>query len=238
MSKQNEFNAEVFRAKGLGGWRQLYLAFINHLKASSVVEFGAGDPALLAAMPDHIIDRQAIDGTDTYRDNFISAQILLDVHDLDKPGYPLKHQYDIAVCSDVFEHLVQPQIALELISQSLTLNGLLFAHVPNEFTYKKTLRVMLGREEAIYSHPHCAEFNHPHLHRFTDIGFRKFLSSKFKYLIKITELRYSKKALLFQSIGRNVPYCLEGGPTYICTNSQKTANEVELIKRQLLGNRP
>ncbi len=235
MVKQNVYNADVFRSKGLGGWRQLYLKIIKHMNASSVIEFGAGDPDLLKNMPGHIAQKQAIDGTENYQKIFDEANIPLDVHDLNSPNYQFKQQYDIAVCSDVFEHLIQPQISLEMIRHGLTETGVLFAHVPNEFSYKKTLRAMLGKEEAIYSHPHCEEYNHPHLHRFTDIGFRKFLSLQFAHLIKITDLRYSGRARFIKSMGMKVPYCFEGGPTYICTNNNNTANSVREIKSKLMG---
>lgn len=234
MLSQNEYNAEVFKSKGLNGWRKLYLKFIERMEADSAVEFGAGDPALLAALPDNIVRKLALDGTDMYRAGFEAQGVSLAVHDLDQPGFKVDTRYDIAICSDVFEHLIKPDIALATIAGCVKEDGVLFAHVPNEFSLKKTVNVMLGRREAIYSHSHCEEFNHPHLHRFSDIGFRKFLGLKFKYLVKIADLRYGRSVKLLQKAKIPVPYCLEGGPTYLCTNDPARAKELQEIKDALV----
>ena len=40
----------VFKPKGLGGWRGIYIDFINALKPNSIIEFGAGDPTFLITL--------------------------------------------------------------------------------------------------------------------------------------------------------------------------------------------
>ncbi len=229
------YNAEVYRSKGLGGWRSIYLEMIRQIAgASSAIEFGAGDPAFLSALPETIRDRRAVDGTQTYKSAFTESGVALSVHDLDRPGYTAPQAYDIAVCSDVFEHLLNPEIALGIIAENLNENGVLFAHVPNEFVLKKTLCVMSGRSEAIYNHAHCEEWTHPHLHRFTNIGFRKFLSLRFRYLIDIADLKKSRVRTIMHALHIPVPYCLRGGPTYACTNDPARAQELQGIKENLV----
>ena len=232
MVDQAEYNAEIFRSKGLNEWRKIYISIINKLNVGSIVEYGAGDPELLAALSDDI-KKIAVDGTDAYQNTFQEKKIGLVVHDLDKDGLRLPFECDVAVCSDVFEHLINPAVCLNIISDNLPEKGVLFAHVPNEFVLKKTINVMLGRNKAIYSHKHCNEWDHPHLHRFTDIGFKEFLGLKFKYLVKIADLKKTRINKIAFKLGIPLPYCLEGGPTYACTNDKATFDRLNEIKRSL-----
>ena len=140
-------------------WRKIYLRILKDSPFNSIVGYGAGDPALLASLPAEKI-KLAIDGTDIYQNVFKSEKIDLKTHDLNKTGLKIPFQSDVAVCSDVFEHLHEPELCLKTIFDNLNSQGILFAHVPNEFILKKTLKVMLGFEEAIYNHAHCNEWNH------------------------------------------------------------------------------
>jgi hypothetical protein len=232
MTSQAEYNLAVYRSKGLGGWRALYLQFVRRMGCDSIVEFGAGDTAFLERVSS-ATTRTAIDGTERYKALFEEKQIAFVAMDLNAAHEALEAKYDIAVCSDVFEHLLQPAICLGLIKESLKEDGVLFAHVPNEFVFVKTLQVMGGTSEAIYSHAHCSEWDHPHLHRFSDKGFLKFISRQFAHCIRITDLRYGRFLKLFSRMGLRIPYCLQGGPTYACTNSLTQGRKLAEIKDQL-----
>lgn len=233
MADQAEYNAQVFRSKGLNEWRKIYISIIGQLNMGSIVEYGAGDPELLAALPKDI-KKTAVDGTDTYKDTFQEKGIELIVQDLDKSGLSLSSSSEMAVCSDVFEHLINPSTCLYTIADNLTPSGVLFAHVPNEFVFRKTIGVMILGREAIYSHKHCNEWDHPHLHRFTDTGFKRFLGQRFEYLLKIADLKKTRINKISTTLGISVPYCLEGGPTYACTNDKNTFDKLSEIKQKLL----
>ncbi|MCP1663164.1 SAM-dependent methyltransferase [Methanocalculus sp. AMF5] len=169
--------------KGIGGWRKLYAQFVEKIKPKSIIEFGAGRPDFLQSID--CPRKVAIDYTNTFESEFLDAGIEFYTIDLDTGILPNLGLFDIVICSDVFEHLRFPDIALKYAHELLNDNGLLFSHVPNEFTFNKTIKIMLGMSESLYFHKHCEEYNDPHLHRFTRIGFQKFLEQQFLYNIYI-----------------------------------------------------
>jgi SAM-dependent methyltransferase len=229
---QAQFNSEVFRSAGLSFWRKIYLRIAQGMEFNSAIEFGAGDPVLLKEL--NCARKIAVDGTSLYKNNFTSQGIEFIELDLNQEGSAGVDNIDLAICSDVFEHLIHPALALKTIKKTLAADGALIAHVPNEYIFRKTIAVMLGRSESIYSHPHCQEWDHPHLHRFSDIGFRKFLETEFKYLVRITPIADTRPVHLLRSVGLPIPYCLERGPTYLCTNdpqkAQKTADFIAKLR--------
>lgn len=227
-----EYNADVYRNKGLSTWRSLYLEIADELHPESVVEFGAGNTAFLERLPD-TVRRHAIDGVERFRDKFTSKGISYDVHDLNEPGYVSPEKFGMAICSDVFEHLLNPEQALDTIKSNLLPDGFLCAHVPNEYKLKPALGIILGLRTSVQFHTSCEEWNDPHLRRFTDIGFQRFLRLRFKHLIGVTLLRSGRAARLLDSISLPVPLFLRGGPTYLATDSANTAELLQQIKKRL-----
>jgi SAM-dependent methyltransferase len=222
----------VHRNKGLGSWRSLYLELLQTPPLRdyrSIIEIGAGSPDFLLATSAE--RRVAVDISDKYRETFEAAGIGFLVRNLDREDLSGEGSFDVAVCSDVFEHLLNPQVALRALKDVLTPCGLLFSHVPNEYRLKTTLRIMLGRQEGLYFHTDENEWTDPHLRRFTDLGFRRFLRQAFRYNVKLTPLRYQGLARRLQRTGFKVPFCLEGGPTYASTDSEAThAKILEAVK--------
>jgi hypothetical protein len=228
-----KFNVDVHIAKGLSGWRLLYTRILEHIRPESVLEVGSGSPDFLQAL-EGCQRRVAVDGGDRWQQEFLESGIGFYNIDLDHDPLPELDPFQVSVCSDVFEHLLYPDRTLHMLRTLTTESGVLMSHVPNEFRLAKTLKIMLGRREAKYSHPHCDEYNHPHLRRFTRIGFKKFLEREFKYNLFVSDLRYGTLAGLINRVGIRVPYALEGGPTYLSTNSHNTFERLCRIKRALL----
>jgi hypothetical protein len=228
-----EMYESLFSPKGVGTWRKLYLSFIEKLSPSSVIEFGAGDPQFLLKL-DNAINRCAVDYMTKFQPAFEEAGIHFKQIDLNSPpeNFSGEH-YQVAICSDVFEHLQDPIRCLHLIKETIGRDGILFSHVPNEFTLAKTTMVMMGWDQAVYNHEQCEEWDHPHVHRFTKIGYRKFLGTAFKYHVELTGMRHRRLAFLLSSLYLPVPYCLEGGPTYASTNSPEVRDRLLIIRKQL-----
>ena len=215
-----EANEKPTHLRGMGGWRRMFLAFIEELQPQAVVELGSGDPAFLAALPTHV-RRLALDGNEELHPLYERAGIEFRAFDFDHEEPPVEtKEFNVAVCSDVFEHLLYPQKALRWLSSSLSEDGVLFSHVPNEYRLRRTAKIMLGMAESIYYFPRRDEWNYPHLRKFTDVGYRRFLQLEFKHNLKITDLNYAGVARLMGKLGLSVPYCLEGGPTYASTNNR------------------
>lgn len=227
-----EWNARVHRFKGVGSWRGLYLWFLRDLTPGSVAEFGSGDPSFLALV-DGGVRRTALDGNEALAGRYAAAGI--EFHAVDFARWnpsPELSNFDVAVCSDVFEHLVFPERLLEVISRCLAPDGILFSHVPNEFQLRRTLRILRGRRVSVYHHD-AHEWNDPHLRRFTDLGYERFLATRFPFNLKITDLRYRGWARTLSRLGLRVPFCLEGGPTYASTASESRYRRLLAIKKAL-----
>jgi hypothetical protein len=91
---------------------------------------------------------------------------------------------------------------------------------------------MLGMSNSLYFHRNSEEWTDPHLRRFTLIGYKRFLALRFKYNIHISHLRYSRMVKFLHNCFLKVPYCLQGGPTFISTNDSYTYQDVlSLVKK-------
>jgi SAM-dependent methyltransferase len=223
-----------FEAKGVGGWRKLYLSFIEELAPRAVIELGAGAPEFLSRIEAE--RRIAVDIGRRYADAFAARNIEFACRDLEKDSLHDLGPVDVAICSDVFEHLVNPATALDSIGELVGDHGVLFSHVPNEYRFKHMLKVMLDRGDTVLFHKGATEWEDPHFRRFSDVGYRRFLSRRFHHNLKLSDLRYGRAARLVQKLGLGVPYCLQGGPTYASTNDPRIfARLVDLKKARRRG---
>ncbi|MFH0969690.1 MAG: methyltransferase domain-containing protein [Patescibacteria group bacterium] len=226
-----DYNIDIHSSKGLGGWRILYKLFLNKLNFDSIIEIGAGPPTFLSEIK--CLRRIAIDGGDRWKKEYNELGIDFFKIDLDKDELPNLGKVDIAVCSDVFEHLIFPDRTLFYIHKIIKDDGILFSHVPNEFSLWKTFSVMMGKSDSMYFHKFCEEYNDPHLHRFTKIGFEKFLKKEFKYNLFIGDMKYHFTAKILGKLRLKVPYMIEGGPTFVSTNDSNKFNLLKKIKLTL-----
>jgi SAM-dependent methyltransferase len=217
-----------FRAKGIGGWRRLYLSFIQDLAPCSVIELGAGAPEFLEQV--EAGRRIAVDIGRRYAEAFRERGIGFVCRDLERDSLADLWPADVAICSDVFEHLINPNQALENISVMLGERGVLFSHVPNEYRLGHVLKVMLDRSDTVRFHNGNAEWDDPHFRRFSNRGFRRFLARHFRYNIPLADLNYDRPARLVRALGLRVPYCLSGGPTYASTNDPQVHARLVQLK--------
>ena len=229
-----QHNIDVHIPQGLRGWRYLYVSILKHVKPSSLLEVGSGSPEFLKAF-NECPRRVAIDGGSRWAQDFLDSGVEFYMVDLDVDDYPTLEPFQVTICSDVFEHLLFPDRTLKFLAENTLEDGFMITHVPNEFHLKKTFRIMLGLQEAKYSHPHCEEYNNPHLHRFTKVGFKKFLQLEFPYNLFISDLRYDRLAKLLKILRIGVPYALEGGPTFMSTRSEETFKRLQSIKQKMMA---
>jgi SAM-dependent methyltransferase len=219
-----------FEAKGVGGWRKLYLSFIEDLAPHAVIELGAGAPEFLDQIEAQ--RRVAVDIGQRYAEMFRSRNIEFACRNLERDDLDDLGPIDVAICSDVFEHLVNPAAALDRIADLIGSNGILFSHVPNEYRLGHILRIMLDRGDTVQFHKGATEWEDPHFRRFSDVGYRRFLSRRFAYNLKLSDLRYGRLARLVKRLGLGVPYCLQGGPTYASTNDPGVFSRLMELKKE------
>lgn len=237
MNEGSDYLARHGRKMKLGRWRALYLLFIEQLGGRSLVEVGSGSPDFLAMTPATLTEKHAIDAGTEFQGEFESLGALFHLCDLDHGQAPKLKHIDVAVCSDVFEHLRDPMRTLEMIGNMLGPDGVLFGHVPNEFLWRDILPIMRGQREAVLYHQGFQEWENPHLRRFSDTGFRRFLETRFTYNLKITEIYYDKWARWLVRLGFTPPFCMEPGPTYVSTNSAAVYERLCTIKTGLFRDR-
>lgn len=223
--------SDAFTARGIGTWYKLYLRFLEDDPDIEILDIGAGSPDFLKAVSAR--RRMALDVSDLFRADFESAGIGFCKADIERDPIDDLGRFDVIICSDVFEHLVSPQVALDKIARALRPEGVLFAHVPNEFRLGHMVRVMLGRTESLRFHRNQEEWTDPHLRRFTEVGFRKFLGTAFRFNLRLHDLKYGRRNRFLQRLLGDVPYCLQPGPTYVSTNSEAAWTRYCQLKRRL-----
>ena len=212
----------------IGTWRKIYLQFLKKLSINSICEVGSGHPSFLEIV--NANKKLAIDFGDDFRIEFQERNIDFLNLDLDNDNLNVKEKdFDVVVCSDVFEHLLKPERTLNFCKNLLHEEGLFFSHVPNEFNFYRLFGVMFFGRKSVFFHK-GDEQNNPHLRRFSNIGYLNFLSKEFVYNIYISDLNYSGFKSMLNRISIPIPYGFQFGPTYISTNSKRKYEELRSIK--------
>jgi SAM-dependent methyltransferase len=84
--------------------------------------------------------------------------------------------FDLALCCDTFEHLLDPLALVGEIHRVLRPHGALLCHVPNEFSCASLRQILRGggiRNRRFF--PEADEWDYPHVRFFSHGGFRRML---------------------------------------------------------------
>lgn len=89
--------------------------------------------------------------------------------------------FDIVICKDILEHLLDPLTVMKEVRRVLRDGGYVVVSVPNHFCLPMRLRMLAGRgivyQSLIENHRReYDEWNYMHVRFFTYSGFRRFLS--------------------------------------------------------------
>ena len=131
------------------------------------------------------------DAVEVARQNQIDAQ----QWDMEK-GLPFSsEQFDIVICKEVLEHLIDPEFAMQEIQRVLKKNGFAFISVPNHFWYYFRLRVLLGKGLIMpWDASAWHDWDYFHIRFFTFEGFKalikktSFVPIKFYYQETISDI--------------------------------------------------
>ncbi|MEM4406469.1 MAG: class I SAM-dependent methyltransferase [Candidatus Methanomethylicaceae archaeon] len=97
------------------------------------------------------------------------------------PNLPFKDGvFDVAICKDILEHVLEPIAVLREVRRVLKDDGYVVISVPNHFYLPMRIRILLGKGlmwKSIGSDHSCynEEWNYMHIRFFTYKGFRRFL---------------------------------------------------------------
>ena len=130
--------------------KYLFKIFKNELSINSICEIGSGHPIFLEMVKAK--KKLAIDYGDDFKELCENKNISFQNLDLDNDELKgIEEKFDAVVCSDVFEHLLNPKKTLNFCKEILSPDGLFFSHVPNEFNFRRLLMVMFFNKSKLFS---------------------------------------------------------------------------------------
>lgn len=117
--------------------------------------------------------------------------------------------FDLVICSEVFEHILDPMSTLKECRRVLKNDSIFFCTVPNHFTIKNRLAMFFGKGiegDMEFFGDSFPEWQYPHLRFFTWSGFREFLKTGGFYILKnysyllphVPHLVFARKILRFE----------------------------------------
>jgi 2-polyprenyl-3-methyl-5-hydroxy-6-metoxy-1,4-benzoquinol methylase len=88
--------------------------------------------------------------------------------------------FDVIICKEVLEHLLDPAFVVKEIHRTLKDDGYAVISVPNHFCIGQRVRILLGKgliwKSLLHDHTKsCNEWDYMHIRFFTYQGFKKFL---------------------------------------------------------------
>jgi ubiquinone/menaquinone biosynthesis C-methylase UbiE len=192
---QYSFESKEWRRIGALGKVRNILDVSKHTKFNNLVDIGAGDGSILELLsknnfcPSYTAVEISNSGLEQIRIKKI--QNLKDALQFDGYILPFKdHEFDVAVCSHVLEHVEYPRILLREIKR---ISKYQIFEIPIDFSFKVDKKV-----QHFLSYGHINIFN-PALFRF-------LLKSEGFEIIKDKNALYDKSILRFQQKRNSVKY--------------------------------
>lgn len=85
--------------------------------------------------------------------------------------------FDLILCKDILEHLIEPLEVIKEAKRVLTDSGVLLIHVPHHFSLKNRIKYLFTHNIDTQEYfPDSSEHNFPHIRFFTMLGLRKMLT--------------------------------------------------------------
>lgn len=165
---------------------RLSFVFPTDMHDKRILDIGCGPGVqFLAHVPRnefHGVDISATALADAERNGLLPHQLAVGDEPLPFPD----EYFDYVVCTDIFEHLFDPLVALVEARRVLKNDGVLIASVPNHFMWWMLIR--LARNKGLVLPFHVSEdWNYFHLHFFTSGSFERFVQAGG---MRVTQRRY------------------------------------------------
>lgn len=154
--------------------RSMVLEMFNNLKGKSVLNIGIGPKPLIdiellkmgySVVGIDISYSFIIAAKGMFQQNNVEAKLIVS----EAINLPFCNGiFDPCLCSEVIEHLKEPEILLKEISRVLKVGGKLILTTPNKFSLSKvfiTLRKMLHQEKAVSNPAHEKEYSYYEISR-------------------------------------------------------------------------
>ena len=146
------------------------------VNAQAVAEFGSG----LGHNLDIFRTHNKVIGIEGLRTAAVAATargVTTIVADL-AAGVPLESEsYDVALCLDVLEHLMEPGRCLREAHRILRVNGIIAVNVPNHFSLSGRINIARGSGvDSVKFFPNHADWENPHVRFFRHSSILKLLT--------------------------------------------------------------
>lgn len=169
-----------------------------------------------------------VDGFSEFADRAVERgyQEVKIVEDLNDTALPFEaSRFDLVLCKDVFEHLLNPVFALGEIRRVLKPGGLLLLHVPNHFPLSGRLRMLFTnnidtfgffKDESRWTFPHIRFYEyHDSVQVLKSNGFELVENLGFHFADVPVLNRFSFLAGLNRSLAKKYPNLFSGGYTLL-----------------------
>ena len=207
---------------------------ITTFKDKIVLDVGCGTGIFVAPFAKSFQQLIGIDGETSVAQRSIDNGYseVKEINDFCYDKLPFKDSsFDLVICKDVFEHLIDPLHLLREIHRITKVNGHFLFHVPNHFPLFKRLRFVFKNNLDTYNFfPESDCWDNPHLRfynerdiltRMNNVGFKnhKNLSHHFPAFPLIRKLGFSPT--LIAAIQNRLPDHFNAGFTYLFERSSK-----------------
>ena len=152
-----------------------------------------------------------VEGLEDVAEKTRSYGIPVNVYNLEFPLTEIEPQsYDVILCLDVLEHLINPYELTKEIHRILKDDGIAIINVPNHFDWRGRIKILFGSDiDTKNFFPNSEEWNIEHIRFFTYKGFSKMLSNadfkiKENLSSRFSTLPFFNKYLKKNHITRNI----------------------------------
>jgi SAM-dependent methyltransferase len=240
MNKQHFSNKHFSEIENIGEKNNYFepvlaeLFSISEIENSRILDVGCGTGIfMLPIITKGCLNLTGIDGQNEFinkaiRRGYNDVKV---INDFNFSSFPFSDkEFDIAICKDVFEHLVNPEFCLSEIYRILKPNGLLLIHVPHHFPLLKRFKFLFFNNIDTYNFfQDSSRWDFPHIRFYEYKDFKKKLLLNNFIIVKelsylFCEVPFLRKLKIFRKINniiaKKFPNNFSSGFTFIVKKNE------------------
>jgi 2-polyprenyl-3-methyl-5-hydroxy-6-metoxy-1,4-benzoquinol methylase len=197
-------------------------------KGKTVLDVGCGSGIFLSPFTRRFKEVVGIDGEISVAERAKSNgyKTVIKVQDFCIDELPIKDKsYDLVMCKDVFEHLIDPMHLLNQIYRVVKDGGYFLFHVPNHFPFIKRVNFLMSNNVDTFNffpgfdswtNPHIRFYNESDImQRMSDVGFKLEVVLSYHFPAFPLSKRFGINPKIISTLQRTFPNQLNAGYTYL-----------------------